>query len=137
MQAEPVVTTAVFGPMKRAPRKNIEKPSTSKRPAGGSESPQSRKTFARRTKPPGEVGLANETRPGLGTRFNEPFPGEPPLSASAGVVENSGEQTVAQRQHSSIEPNDKPLPREPQEQRPDSWAHEAERSTGVSGHTSG
>ncbi len=119
--------------MKTPPnRENTPEDSEKKRP-GRPESRPSRETFPRRTDPPGTVGLANETRPGLGTRRDEPFPGE-----SEKPVEKRTEKeetpTVAQRQRSSREPNDKPLPRDPQEQRPDTWAHEAERSTGVSGH---
>lgn len=45
-------------------------------------------------------------------------------------------KSVAERQRSSREPNDQPLPRDPVEQRSDTWAREAERSTGVSGHMS-
>jgi hypothetical protein len=104
--------------MNTPPRKN-----KSERRSGAPESAASNETFPRRTDPPGEAGLANETRPGLGTRRDEPFPGEPPR-AEEGVADPE----------SSREPNDKPVPREPQEQMPDSWAHEAERQTGVSGH---
>lgn len=103
------------------------------RRSGAPESRQSKETFPARTAPPGEVGLANETRPGLGTRRDEPFPGEPP-HAPAEKPGDAGEDNVARHQHSSIEPNDKPLPREPREQGPDSWAHEEEHDTGVSGH---
>jgi hypothetical protein len=116
--------------------KKTRKPTAPKPRAGAPESGQTKETFPRRKAPPGEVGLANETRPGLGTRFNEPFPGEPHGGQPPPGAEPQEGDTVAQHQHSSIEPNDKPLPREPQEQAPDSWAHEAERSTGVSGHTS-
>ena len=35
------------------------------------ELPGSRETFPERTKKPGEAGLANEARPGLGTRAEE------------------------------------------------------------------
>jgi len=52
------------------------------------------------------------------------------------VEDNGASGNVAQKQHSGREPNDKPLPKSPQEQRPDTWAQEAERSTSVSGHTS-
>src|SRR3954468_14021152 len=41
-----------------------------KRP-GRPESPQSNATFPKRSEKPGEAGLANEARPGLGTRQDE------------------------------------------------------------------
>lgn len=116
--------------------KKTRKPTAPKPRAGAPESRQTKETFSRRTRPPGEVGLANETRPGLGTRHDEPFPGEPSTAQPAPPPAKAEGDTVAQHQHSGVEPNDKPLPREPQEQASDSWAHEAERSTGVSGHTS-
>lgn len=125
--------------MKDQPRdQKSNRPTTEKRRTGAPESPQSNETFKRRSIPPSQAGLANETRPGLGTRAKKPFPGEPgdePKEGSSG--DKLAKNNVAKRQHSSREPNDKPLPREPQEQRPDTWAHEAERSTGVSGHSSG
>ena len=80
--------------------------------------------------------MGNEAGPGLGTRADAPFPGAPgrETSAEGTPLHPEAEKTVAQRQHSSREPNDQPIPREPVEQQPDSWDHEEERSTGVSGH---
>ncbi|PTX92475.1 hypothetical protein DB354_14160 [Opitutus sp. ER46] len=73
----------------------------------------------------------------MGTRRDDPFPGEPASGASpvARPPTKKG-KSVAERQRSSREPNDQPLPRDPVEQRSDTWAREAERSTGVSGHMS-
>ena len=116
--------------MKTPPRDNKDDGSPTKRRTGAPESRQSNETFPRRTDPPGKAGLANETRPGLGTRGTDVSP-----DANPGDAKLPKGETVAQRQRSSREPNDKPLPRDPQEQRPDTWAHEAERSTGVSGHS--
>ncbi len=118
--------------------KEAKRPASEKRRTGAPESPQSNETFKRRTDPPGQAGLANETRPGLGTRALEPAPcAEGAPEPRDENDEATGDDSVARRQRSSREPNDKPLPRDPQEQRPDTWAHEAERSTGVSGHSSG
>lgn len=121
--------------MKTPPRKPAGEPAKSQRDNGAPESRQSNETFPRRTAPPGASGLANEARPGLGTRRDETAPVETPKEETSNKV--SGEGNVSKRQRSSLEPNDKPLPKDPQEQPPDSWAHEAERSTGVSGHTGG
>ena len=77
--------------------------------------------------------MANEARPGLGTRANDPFPGE--TGKKRPLTDETRKGSVADHQRSGREPNDKPLPRDPQEQRPDTWAQEAERSTGVSGHS--
>lgn len=113
-------------------KKNSRQPSEERR-AGLPESPQSEETFPHRTEPPGQAGLANEARPGLGTRRDEPFPGEPRHTPPADSGEEA-EDNVSRHQHSSREPNDKPLPRDPREQMPDSWNHEEERDTGASGH---
>ena len=84
-------------------------------------------TSKKRTKKPGSAGLANEARPGLGTRADDPDPWanptEPPKEASS---KSKPEAT----KHGYEEPRP-----EPREQAPDSLAHEQERSTGVSGHT--
>lgn len=122
--------------MKTPPRKNPDDRNNPKRRSGAPESKQSNETFPRRTEPPGQAGLANEGRPGLGTRRNEPFPGDPGQAPEASS-DAEAKDTVAQRQRSSREPNDKPLPKKPQEQGSDTWAHEAERSTGVSGQLGG
>lgn len=111
-------------------------PPDASRRSSAPESPASNETFPRRTDPPGKAGLANEARPGLGTRSDEPFPGEPGVKPVEGAEPKETQGNLAKRQRSGREPNDKPIPRDPQEQQPDTWAHEAERSTGVSGHTS-
>lgn len=133
---EPAPDPPVFVRMNEKAREpKLNQPISGNRRSGASESPASNKTFKRRTKPPGQAGLANETRPGLGTRGNEPFPGKPE-GDDASQDGKLAKGNVAKHQRSGREPNDKPLPRVPQEQRPDTWAHEAERSTGVSGHSS-
>src|SRR4051812_37492978 len=45
---------------------------------GAPESQASRQSFPERTKRPGSVGLANEARPGLGTRAANPDPAVAP-----------------------------------------------------------
>ncbi len=70
---------------------------------------------AQRRRRPGEVGLANEARPGLGTRA-------------------AGREAGAPAGGAAIPPVRRPAPRE---QDSDSLAQEMQRSTGVSGHTSG
>jgi hypothetical protein len=99
-----------------------------KRP-GRPESPQSNATFPKRSEKPGEAGLANEARPGLGTRQDE------------GANQDDGLQPLkrgpAQPSPQDHEPlgRNAPLPkREPREQKNDP-AREAERDTGVTGHT--
>src|SRR5688572_21137583 len=47
---------------------------------GKPESPESRETFPHRTDKPGQVGLANEARPGLGTRADNVDPAAAPDS---------------------------------------------------------
>jgi hypothetical protein len=94
---------------------------------GAPESRGSRETFPKRTKKPGSAGLANEVRPGLGTRADyadpSPIPDQPPKEATS---KSKPEAT----------PRGYEEPRkEPREQPPDSLAHEQERSTGVSGHS--
>lgn len=127
-RTEPAITEPVFGRMKTKPQKK-----------GAKEPAASRKTFGRRTEQPGRAGLANEARPGLGTRRDAPFPGEPGVNKSPRSKRSrrAANQSIADRQHSGHEPNDQPLPRTPREQAPDTWAHEEERSTGVSGHMGG
>ena len=75
-----------------------------------------------------QAGLGNPLRPGLGTStgnhgMENPRPGRP---AAAGEVEGSPKATP----HAYEEPRP-----EPREQPPDSFNHEIERSTGVSGHS--
>jgi hypothetical protein len=66
----------------------------------------------RRTERPGRVGLANEVRPGLGTRAD----------------------TKKRSKRGGHYAKRRPAPRE---QAPDSMAHELERSTAMSGQSSG
>lgn len=88
--------------------------------AGRPESPQSKETFPHRTERPGEAGLANEKRPGLGSR---------------GPAEEGAPQRMKPVQH-----DNEPLgrhapqtPREPREQKADSAATALEHDTGASG----
>lgn len=113
------------------PNESRDEATRSDKPVTGQpESPESRETFAKREQRPGEAGLANEARPGLGTRAEEER-----IRNDPGVVPKS---TRAPR-HDPSKPKatrygyDEPRP-EPREQLPDSLAHEEERSTGVSGH---
>ncbi len=126
--------TPVFGEMKTPPRKDKDA-TVEKRRSGAPESRPSNETFPHRTDPPGKAGLANEARPGLGTRADETA-GSKPGDARLPDPEQENDD-LPLRQRSSREPNDKPLPRDPQEQRPDTWAREEERDTGVSGHLGG
>jgi hypothetical protein len=133
--SEPSVRVLVSEKMKTPPRKNDQDPGQ-KRRSGAPESKASSETFPRRTDLPGKSGLATEARPGLGSRQSEPLPGEPgDAKLPAGETKVRG--NVAKRQRSSLEPNDQPLPRDPQEQGLDPWARESERDTGVSGHLGG
>jgi hypothetical protein len=101
----------------------------------GWESAASRKTFPQRRKKPGEVGLANEVRPGLGTRAK---------ASRAKETKAGSKAKPAKTVRYDKEPLGRvaPLPpakprRAPREQAPDSFAHELEHDTGVSGHASG
>jgi hypothetical protein len=94
------------------------------RPGGAPESPASNETFPRRTERPGDAGLANETRPGLGTRAAD----------RAGSDHRENKKAVRQ-DHEPLGRNAPLPPRQPREQKPDSPAHERERDTGVSGHS--
>ena len=89
--------------------------------------PESRATSRKRTERPGSAGLANEARPGLGSRGDyadpSPIPTTPPPEA-----------TSASKPEATKHGYEEPRP-EPREQPPDSLAHEQERSTGVSGHS--
>lgn len=117
-------------------RKKNDGGSSNTRRSGRPESEGSKDSFSHRTDPPGAAGLANEARPGLGTRHDEPFPGEPG-EAQPAESEPESPDSVAARQRSGREPNDRPLPRDPQEEPADSWSQDEERSTGVSGHLGG
>ena len=94
------------------------------RSGGAPESPASNETFSHRTERPGDAGLANAARPGLGTRAGE----------RAGTGHRQDEKPVRQ-DHEPLGRNAPLPPRQPREQKPDSPAHERERDTGVSGHT--
>jgi hypothetical protein len=94
---------------------------------GAPETAASRDTFPKRTRKPGDGGLANEARPGLGTRADEIDPAAIPTEPPKGVKPGSKPQATP---HGYEEPRP-----EPREQSPDSMAHEQERSTGVSGHS--
>lgn len=82
------------------------------------ESAGSRETFGQRTKRPGRVGLANEARPGLGTRAV------------------SGGKPKAKAKGRSLKGYTEPRPA-PREQHPGTMAHELELQTGMSGQSSG
>ena len=71
-------------------------------------------------------GLANEPRPGLGSRAASGSKAAPPPARRGRKVKATTDGKVYQE----------PIP-EPREQAPDSYAHEEERSTGVSGHSGG
>ena len=97
--------------------------------SGRPESPQSRETFPERTKKPGQVGLANEARPGLGTRADEADPAAAPEKAPKEAKSNTKPRATKLGYE---EP--RPAPRE---QPPNTMAHEQERSTGMSGQSGG
>jgi hypothetical protein len=94
---------------------------------GAPESRRSRSTTKQRTKKPGNVGLANEARPGLGTRADD---GRKRASPDAPMKEATSRSKPEATRHGYEEPRP-----EPREQEPDSRAHEEERSTGESGHS--
>jgi hypothetical protein len=105
--------------------------------AAGHASPESagsQETFPERTKKPGQVGLANEARPGLGTRGDEP-----PQDDGSAPLRRKGKKQTASSVRFEGEPKatrygySEPLPA-PREQEPDTMAHEQERQTGASGH---
>jgi hypothetical protein len=93
---------------------------------GAKEAPESIQTFPLRTKRPGNVGLANEMRPGLGTRGDSnPDVSSDPDLARAEDDEGGSARTV---------PHPPEKRGEPSEQDPNSLEQEQQRSTGVSGH---
>jgi hypothetical protein len=94
---------------------------------GQPESAASRNTFPKRTAKPGDTGLANEARPGLGSRADDADPAEAP-DVSAPRKKDRSKPEATPRGYEEPRP-------EPREQSPDSLAHEQERSTGVSGHS--
>jgi hypothetical protein len=91
------------------------------------ETPASRATFPERTREPRDAGLANEARPGLGTRADDKDPSAIPNTPAK---KSRSEEKPRATKHGHEEPRP-----EPREQAPDSMAHEQERSTGVSGHS--
>lgn len=91
-----------------------------------------------RTKRPGEAGLANENRPGLGTRgdsASNPPEGQHDKS-SVGQKAPRG-QPADQPQPNAGGPAPKPSRPAPNEQRSDSLEQEQQRSTGMSGQSGG
>lgn len=113
--------------------KRRDEPPRNQKPATGQpESPESRETFVKREQRPGEVGLANEVRPGLGTRSQAETVRNNPAAAPkpARPVVDPNQPKATRYGY------DEPRP-EPREQPADSPEHEAERSTGVSGHSGG
>lgn len=96
----------------------------------------SRESFPPRTRKPGEVGLANEARPGLGTRGQPPAAGKSPPRAPGASGTNRIRSDREPLGRDAPLPPAKPRPKR-REQAPDSLAHELERATGVSGQTSG
>jgi hypothetical protein len=95
---------------------------------GAPESAESRATFPKRTaRPERSAGLANEARPGLGSRADEAAPG-----ADAPGPDDAPEANSKSKPRATPRGYEKPRP-EPREQAPDSMAHELERQTGASG----
>jgi hypothetical protein len=114
---------------------------------GAPESAGSKKTFPLRTKKPGEVGLANEARPGLGTRGKKTsHPAGRSSEASKPAAKAKAKRAAKKTKTPAHDaeplgrvaplPPSRPQPA-PREQPPDSLAHEQERDTGVSGHMGG
>lgn len=83
---------------------------------------------------PGKAGLANENRPGLGTR-RDAARGQPTRDAPSAQKRNVAD--ARQRRKQSALPTPPPNRPEPVEQDPASLEHEFERDTGVSGKSSG
>jgi hypothetical protein len=89
-----------------------------------------------RTQRPGETGLANENRPGLGTRA-DPTSNQQEKQGQGGAAKQPGKDG-AKGGSRTVDPNaGKPRPAAPQEQRSDSKQQEEQRSTGMSGQSSG
>jgi hypothetical protein len=108
-------------PMNNAEQRGVEKAHAKNPASGAPESPQSKETFPKRTERPGDAGLANEVRPGLGTR-----------GAATAAPQN---KSAPHEDHEPLGRNAPLPPREPREQKPNSLAREQERDTGVSGHS--
>ena len=88
-------------------------------------SPKTKAVSGRRKKPV-HAGLANESRPGLGTRNDDPDPAHLPNGQSREARQRG-------RPKATIHGYEEPRP-EPREQSSDPLTSEEERSTGVSGH---
>lgn len=115
--------------MKANPNERDEAKRNEKAVTGRPESPQSRETFPERAKRPRQVGLANEARPGLGTRAeDEAKRNDPGADDVDRPMKTTGKPKATRYGY------DEPLP-EPREQAPNSFAHEEERSTGASGQS--
>jgi hypothetical protein len=101
-------------------------PSAKSDSTGPRGSAKARKAVSNRQKKPGHAGLANESRPGLGTRNDDPDPAHMPEG-----------QTAEGKQHgrpkATMHGYEEPRP-EPREQTDDPLTRDEERSTGVSGH---
>jgi hypothetical protein len=100
------------------------------------ESRQSNETFPHRTERPGEAGLANEVRPGLGSRKEE-TKGRKVEETKKPTEPKKGKGPAGAHDHEPRGRNAPLPPREPREQRPGTMEREEERDTGVSGHSSG
>jgi hypothetical protein len=111
--------------------KPLRKTAPSGQPPGAKESPESIKALPLRAKKPGQVGLANETRPGLGTRAYGNSSEEPSVSEEQPPTENRANKRPAKVPKPPIERGER------SEQDPTSLAQEQQRSTGVSGHAGG
>ena len=115
--------------MKSKPNDSRDVPERKIPAAGLPESKPSRETFPEREKRPGQVGLANEARPGLGTRSEaETVRNDPSAPGKKKTAPDDKGKPKATRYA-----YEEPRP-EPREQDPNSLAHEQERSTGASGH---
>ena len=119
--------------MKAKPNEQNDAEKRNQKPGTGKpESRESRETFAQREKRPGQVGLANEARPGLGSRAENEAARNDPAAASDMIdkplVKDSGKPKATRYGYSEPTP-------EPREQAPNSFAHEEERSTGASGQS--
>lgn len=88
---------------------------------------------------PGETGLANENRPGLGTR-GDPTANQQDKQGQGGAAQQSAKAGAkgAKKGSPSVDPaaGKKPRPA-PQEQNSNSLEQEEQRSTGMSGQSSG
>ena len=118
--------------MKNTPKNDDGRDERSGKPVTGKpESAESQETFAQREIRPGDAGLANEVRPGLGTRAEDEETRNDPGAASGGKAKRD---KFAGAPKATRYGYHEPRP-EPREQAPDSMAHELERSTSVSGQT--